>query len=199
VVVDAATCKRACQTSHFLLGTLIALCSGWLQAAGASAQVMPVRTSIALGAATMISKDQAGRMQYDLDALLESAVPPSRVELLAPVLFKFDSDVLEPVGIAMLHEVARELASRKDIELLEIQGYADARGSTEYNEALSARRAERVRLWLVAHGVATERLSVAARGATQPVEPARSAAAYEQNRRVVFRVKRLQGEPNAQN
>ena len=50
----------------------------------------------------------------DLDKLLDAALPmpeapKARVELLAPVLFKFASDELEPVGVAMLHEVAREL------------------------------------------------------------------------------------------
>jgi outer membrane protein OmpA-like peptidoglycan-associated protein len=126
----------------------------------------------------------------DVMHLLDAALPASRVELLAPVLFKFDSEELEPVGVAMLHEVAAELARRPDIELLEIQGYADQRGSAEYNAELSLRRAQRVKEWLVAHGVAEERLQVAARGATNPVEPGATETEYEQNRRVVFRVLR---------
>jgi outer membrane protein OmpA-like peptidoglycan-associated protein len=90
----------------------------------------------------------------------------------------------------MLHEVARELAQRKDLELVEIQGYADSRGSTEYNRALSERRAHRVRQWLVDHGIAAERLTVAAKGAAEFVENESSENAHEQNRRVVFRVVR---------
>ena len=46
--------------------------------------------------------------------LLDRALPPARedrMELLAPVLFAFDSDTLEPVGVAMLHEVASLLKS----------------------------------------------------------------------------------------
>jgi outer membrane protein OmpA-like peptidoglycan-associated protein len=122
--------------------------------------------------------------------LIESAVPTvtQRTELLAPVLFKFDSDTLEAIGVAMLHEVAHQLATRPDIRLLEIQGYADARGSQDYNQALSQRRAERVQAWLVEHGVAPERLRVAARGAAAPVEAGEAEPAYEQNRRVIFRV-----------
>jgi outer membrane protein OmpA-like peptidoglycan-associated protein len=120
--------------------------------------------------------------------LMEETVPRPQIELLAPVLFEFDSDALQPVGVAMLHEVARELARRPDIELLEIQGYADQRGNDEYNEKLSARRAQRVLEWLVEHGVARERLQVAAKGASEPVEAGENEAQYEQNRRVVFRV-----------
>jgi outer membrane protein OmpA-like peptidoglycan-associated protein len=129
----------------------------------------------------------------ELSSLLDQAVPAARVELLAPVLFEFDSDQLEPVGVAMLHEVARELALRSDIERVEIQGYADARGDAAYNEELSSRRARRVQAWLIDHGVAAERLTVAAQGATNFIEPGSNDAAHEQNRRVVFRVKRMKG------
>lgn len=127
----------------------------------------------------------------ELMELLDQALPapaPSRVELLAPVLFEYDSDELEPVGVAMLHEVSAELKARPDILLISIQGYADSRGSEEYNQTLSLKRAERVREWLIAHGIASERLTVEAEGATKLVEPGSSEPEHQQNRRVVFRV-----------
>ena len=130
----------------------------------------------------------------ELQGLLESALPSpreDRMELLAPVLFAFDSDALEPVGVAMLHEVASLLKSRPDIELLAILGFADKRGSSEYNLQLSARRAERVRAWLVEHGIANERLTVQTQGASGFVETGESEVEHEQNRRVIFRVLRL--------
>jgi outer membrane protein OmpA-like peptidoglycan-associated protein len=120
--------------------------------------------------------------------LLESAVPKARVELLAPVLFQLNSSELEPIGVAMLHEVARELAHRPDIHLIEVEGYADPRGDVQHNIELSQQRAERVVGWLVAHGVAAERLRVAAHGATNFVESGESEDEQQQNRRVVFRV-----------
>ena len=58
----------------------------------------------------------------------------------------------------MLHEVARELARRPDLELIEIQGYADSRGSNEYNQRALEPARQRVFDWLMAHGVAPERL-----------------------------------------
>lgn len=129
--------------------------------------------------------------------LVDRAVPgrTDQVELLAPVLFAFDSDALEPVGIAMLHEVARELNKRPDLELIEIRAYSDARGSAEYNRALAERRGQRVRDWLIEHGVAADRLSIAPLGAAEPVEAGDGEAAYEQNRRVVFRVVRKAEAP----
>jgi outer membrane protein OmpA-like peptidoglycan-associated protein len=126
--------------------------------------------------------------------LVDRAVGVEREELLAPVLFRFDSAELEPEGVAMLHEVARELTRRSDIVQLEIHGYADRRGPPEYNRALSWRRAERVRAWLVAHGIAADRIQVAAKGATDFVEAGDGETEHAQNRRVVFRVLKTEQE-----
>jgi outer membrane protein OmpA-like peptidoglycan-associated protein len=133
-------------------------------------------------------------------ALIERTLPSppaqhTQVELLAPVLFRFDSDELEPIGVAMLHEVAHVLAVRPDIALLQIQGYADARGTDEYNRQLSERRAQRVLAWLVEHGVSSDRLTIAGQGETSPVEMGSSEGSLEQNRRVIFRVLRVQEQP----
>ena len=124
----------------------------------------------------------------ELIELIEGSLPSQKNELLAPVLFDYDSDVLKPQGIAMLHEVARELARKPKLKRVEISGYADARGGQAYNVALSERRARAVLEWLVAHGVERERLSVAGQGASELVERGADEPAHEQNRRVVFRV-----------
>ena len=123
-----------------------------------------------------------------ITALLADALPFQRNEWLAPVLFAFDSAELKPQGVAMLHEVARELARRPKLKLIEIQGYADQRGSSAYNLTLSRERATAVYEWLIAHGVAPERLRVAAEGAANFVESGQAETDHEQNRRVVFRV-----------
>jgi outer membrane protein OmpA-like peptidoglycan-associated protein len=125
--------------------------------------------------------------------LIDRAIPgrTDQVELLAPVLFSFDSAELEPIGVAMLHEVARSLAERTDLELIEIRAYADARGSAEYNQELAGRRGQHVYDWLVEHGVDPARLVVAPVGASEFVETGEAETAHEQNRRVVFRVVRI--------
>jgi outer membrane protein OmpA-like peptidoglycan-associated protein len=131
----------------------------------------------------------------ELNALIDDAVQVSRTELLAPVLFQYDSVDLEPSSVAMLHEVARMLnQERKRIELVAVIAYADNQGSAEYNLALSGRRARHVRDWLVAHGVAAERLTTEARGASEPVEVGERAD-QQQNRRVTFRVLREETRP----
>jgi outer membrane protein OmpA-like peptidoglycan-associated protein len=128
----------------------------------------------------------------DILQLVDRAVPgrTDQVELLAPVLFAYDSAELEEIGVAMLHEVRRELEARRDIAEIEIRAYADARGSSEYNRELAARRAQRVLEWLRDHGIDPARLKVAAIGAADFVETGSEDAQHQQNRRVVFRVLR---------
>lgn len=128
----------------------------------------------------------------ELAFLLESALPSPavRTELLAPVLFSFNSDKLEPISVAMLHEVSRLLTQRTDLELVAIEAYADSRGSESYNLELAQRRAQRVYTWLVTHGIEPARLTIAAQGAKDFVEEGPDEEAHEQNRRVIFRVLR---------
>src|SRR5262249_9159646 len=101
----------------------------------------------------------------ELLSLMENTLPTQQNEWLPPIFFAYDSDAIDAQGIAMLHEVARELQRRPGLAHLEIRGYADARGSREHNLALSKRRAQAVLDWLVAHGVERERLTLAAEGA----------------------------------
>ena len=65
---------------------------------------------------------------------------------------------------------------------IRIEGNADERGTREYNLALGSRRANAVREYLVAHGVAPSRLSVISYGKERPIDPGTSEEAYQRNR-----------------
>jgi outer membrane protein OmpA-like peptidoglycan-associated protein len=67
-----------------------------------------------------------------------------------------------------------------------IVGHTDARGTGEYNLALGTRRAEAVRDYLVAQGVASNRIILQTRGETQPVAWGGSESGMAQNRRGTF-------------
>lgn len=124
----------------------------------------------------------------ELMTLIDEAAGTRPRELLVPVLFEFDSTAFVPCSIGALHSLREHLEAHPEILVLEIEGHADGTGSEEYNDALSLRRAEAVRDWLVARGIAPERLRVSARGERAPVEPNEEEAGREQNRRVRFRV-----------
>lgn len=63
-----------------------------------------------------------------------------------------------------------------------IEGYADERGTAEYNMALGERRANAVREYLVGHGVAKARIEVVSYGKSRPIDPGANEDAWAKNR-----------------
>ena len=70
-----------------------------------------------------------------------------------------------------------------------VEGAADPRGSRDYNLALGERRASAVRDYLVASGVAPDRISILSTGAAR--QACRGQDCWTLDRRVDFLVKRL--------
>jgi len=71
-----------------------------------------------------------------------------------------------PTLVPVLTAVASTLRANPDLRVIEVQGFADDRGSAGHNVALSLGRAKIVRDYLVAHGVDHWRLRIAAFGKT---------------------------------
>ncbi len=63
-----------------------------------------------------------------------------------------------------------------------IEGNCDERGTREYNLALGARRANSVREFLVAHGVAPSRITTISYGKERPIDPGTGEEAWQHNR-----------------
>lgn len=63
-----------------------------------------------------------------------------------------------------------------------IEGNCDERGTREYNFALGARRANAVRDYLVAHGVAAGRITTISYGKERPLDPGSDEQAWARNR-----------------
>lgn len=98
------------------------------------------------------------------------------------VFFDTDSAELTLVASSALERAAERMKAEPRL-LGRIEGYADPRGAAADNIALSAKRAATVRDFLVAWGVAANRLTVVALGAERS---AFGAEALE--RRVVLRL-----------
>jgi outer membrane protein OmpA-like peptidoglycan-associated protein len=82
--------------------------------------------------------------------------------------------------------VARVIASHPAIEMVEVRGHTDDRGSDAFNLKLSEKRAEAVVAYLVAQGVPAARLRAAGRGEAEPVYDNDTRAGRSANRRVEF-------------
>ena len=81
-----------------------------------------------------------------------------KVDLLAPVLFAHNGDVILPQSRAVLDAAIAILKNHTELSRLRIEGHTDDRGKPAYNLDLSKRRAKAVRSYLVKHGIAAARL-----------------------------------------
>lgn len=126
-------------------------------------------------------------------ALPESAAAASteaEVQFFQPVdpntflaYFSLDGTGLQ-ADDARTVERAAARASQQGSPRVSVTGHTDRAGSSAYNMQLSRTRAQHVRDVLVSHGVASERISVAARGETEPVVPTADGVVEPRNRRV---------------
>jgi len=69
---------------------------------------------------------------------------------------------------------------------VEISGHTDSVGSEEYNQALSLRRAQAVKNWLVQKGIAANRMKTVGKGENEPVASNDTAEGRAKNRRIEF-------------
>jgi len=70
------------------------------------------------------------------------------IQMAADILFDFDKADIRPSAAQALHQAA-ELIRTQASGAVRVEGHTDAKGSTAYNQRLSERRANAVRLWLV--------------------------------------------------
>ncbi len=101
------------------------------------------------------------------------------------VHFAVNSDLLGSRSVAVLERLAMVLRVNPDLDV-ELQGYADERGSDAFNLTLSMNRAEVVKTYLVAAGILAGRITVRAFGRLQPVSSGNDIGSYARNRRVEF-------------
>jgi outer membrane protein OmpA-like peptidoglycan-associated protein len=121
---------------------------------------------------------------------LQAEVTPEeiKIDLSADVLFDFDKADLKPAAEEKLTNLLTVVNSRPGATVA-IEGHTDVRGEDAYNQALSQRRAESVRSWLVGHGVDAARLVATGAGESRPLRAGDTEADHQANRRVEIRIK----------
>ncbi len=100
--------------------------------------------------------------------LLYRHAPQSPSWIIRGVNFKYDSAELTPPSMAILDSVA-EVVRNRPAEPLEVGGHASAEGDVPYNMALSERRAQTVRAYLVKRGIDPDLLTYRGYGESRPL------------------------------
>lgn len=102
------------------------------------------------------------------------------------IYFEYDSAKLTGASMAAVND-AFEILKRHDDLQVEIAGHTDSRGTEQYNQGLSQRRAETVLRELVAKGIDPARLTARGYGESQPVASNDTDEGRAKNRRVELR------------
>jgi outer membrane protein OmpA-like peptidoglycan-associated protein len=124
-------------------------------------------------------------------------VLPDRIEIFEPVRFAEASAEILAESYNLLAHVAATLRDDESIERLAIEVHVHASGDAAADRELTRARAEAVRAWLAARGVARERLRVEGLGGEWPLVSGDDARARTLNERVELVID--QNHPQGQN
>lgn len=126
---------------------------------------------------TAITVNAGGRTLYD------ALVADGRVATQG-ILFDTGSDRIRPESTPTLREIGDMLKQNGDLRIT-IEGHTDNTGNAAANQALSEKRAEAVKAFLVSnHGIDGGRLEAKGFGASKPTSPNDTAEGRQNNRRV---------------
>jgi outer membrane protein OmpA-like peptidoglycan-associated protein len=100
----------------------------------------------------------------------KAAPQVQKITLNASALFDFDKAELKPEGKeAIDRQVIAKLSQMQKLELVLVTGHTDRIGTVDYNQALSLRRADAVRDYLVSKGVPKDKIETIGMGLKQPL------------------------------
>ena len=117
-----------------------------------------------------------------------------RIDIRDSVYFDTGKATIQARSFGLLDEVVTILKDHGELTKLRIEGHTDSRGSATSNKALSQKRADAVRTYLIEKGVEAERLVAVGFGEEKPLDPREVAEAWEKNRRVDFFVAERDGD-----
>ena len=127
---------------------------------------------------------------------IKNEVPGAEVERVGEgIVVRFDEAVLFQTASASLGNNAYNSLNKLVTILnkypdtnLEISGHTDSRGTTDYNQGLSERRAESVAGYLISRNILRSRVTTYGYGEMRPIASNETDAGRAQNRRVEFQI-----------
>ena len=142
--------------------------------------------------ATVMYTDRIKNAVVNLSVVAKE--PPPAIEKAAPekirlpiVHFDFDKYNIKKIYIPDLDEHVVYLTEHP-LSPVTVEGHTDFKGSDNYNQKLSERRANAVRRYLVQKGIAPERIRVVGYGEKRPIADNKTDEGRAINRRAEFEV-----------
>jgi outer membrane protein OmpA-like peptidoglycan-associated protein len=141
----------------------------------AAARYFPIeKLAITLGGGSSIS-DAVGAPDWRIFASVAYRHPAEEKEQVVEevlrtnkVHFEFDKARILAKSYPVLDEIIQTLKHPK-VQSVRIEGHTDSKGSDEYNQRLSERRANSIKQYLVRKGVPSSKLSTEGKGESVPI------------------------------
>ena len=112
----------------------------------------------------MRTSDEEKNITYSVDFILASITKPVLIE---NIFYDFDKATLRPESATALNELIKMLEDNPNVTI-ELGSHTDMKGTDAYNLNLSERRAKSVIDYLIAGGIAADRLTPKGYGESQP-------------------------------
>jgi peptidoglycan-associated lipoprotein len=116
-----------------------------------------------------------------------AAITAARNAFATVIYFDYDKSDLKTEARATLDAKLPLLRANSAVRI-RIAGHTDERGSDEYNIALGQRRAAAAKNYLVANGIAADRIDVVSFGEDRPAAMGSDESAWSRNRRDEFEI-----------
>ena len=116
-----------------------------------------------------------------------AAAAATKVTYAADAFFASNQAVLKAAGKAKLDDLIGKVKAI-NLEVIVAVGHTDSKGSDKANQALSVRRAEAVKAYLVSKGIEKNRVYTEGKGSKQPVADNKTAEGRAKNNRVEIEV-----------
>ncbi len=112
-------------------------------------------------------------------------VKRDKLELKEKLYFAWNQTAIQEASFPVLDEVVQALHDNSSFHVA-VEGNTSSEGTDDHNQTLSEGRAQAVLDYLVAHGIAKERLTSKGFASSRPIDTNSTAAGRENNRRVEF-------------
>ena len=142
--------------------------------------------------AAQVTVSDAPRQSIKLTLRYKGPPPPPPIIVPAPPAARFILDglnfdtgkaTLRPESVGRLDSVADFMAHKKNARI-EISGHTDNIGKKKANQALSEKRAQSCRDYLVSKGIEPSRIATAGYGDERPIAPNDTEQGRQRNRRI---------------
>ena len=163
----------------------------------APAPMMMMHEDSVSAAETRRLRDRDAALRALRDSLDRARMTPSPavVKIMeATIHFAFDKSVLTDSARALLDQKVAVFNANPDLHIMMV-GYTDVVGKDRYNMALGERRAEAARNYLIARGIAKERVILETKGERDQIPGTAGKAGEAPNRRAIFRLIMAQDDP----